>query len=200
MTEPNDEPVGPSSPTDQMPTQPSAPQPTTPAEPEPAATGPIDPVAPPASAWVTPESGGRSGRRGCCLIVAVLGALGAILAVVAIVALIFLGAQVRDLQGTVRFEAGTETSCFVKEPATTFPASSTIHFAATFKRLVTADENISVVVTFPDGTSKTTDSAYQGGGVCVSDTLTPGLDAGQWALEFRSGTEVLATGSFVITP
>ena len=71
---------------------------------------------------------------------------------------------------------------------------------ATFKRLVTADENISVVVTFPDGTARTTESAYQGGGICVSDSLTPGLDAGPWALEFRSGTEVLATGSFVITP
>jgi hypothetical protein len=160
------------------------------------------PPVPPAPAWIPPDGGGGGGgaRRGCCLVVAVVGALGAILVVVALVALIFLGSQIRELQGTVRYETGTDTTCFVKTPATTFPASSTIHFVATFNRPVAATENISVVVTFPDGTSRTTDSAYQGGGICVSDTLDPGLEVGSWALEFRSGAEVLATGGFAITP
>ena len=80
------------------------------------------------------------------------------------------------------------------------PASASIHFVATFTRPVTADEKVTVIVTLPDGTTRTTDDAYQGGGICISDTLDPGLDTGSWALEFKVGTEVLASGGFTVTP
>jgi hypothetical protein len=129
----------------------------------------------------------------------------AVLAVIAIVGLIFLGGQVQALLGTVKYETATATApatteCFVREPATSFPSSARIHFVATFTRPVTAEEKITVVLTFPDGTTRAADQVYQGGGICVSDTLDPGLDAGPWALEFRTGTEVLATGGFTVTP
>ena len=157
-----------------------------------------------APVWIPPDGGDGGGRRrGCCLILAVVGAGVAVLAVIAIIGLIFLGGQIRALQGTVKYETGTSTAssdCFVKEAATTFPASASIHFVATFTRPVTADEKVTVIVTLPDGTTRTTDDAYQGGGICISDTLDPGLDTGSWALEFKVGTEVLASGGFTVTP
>jgi hypothetical protein len=61
-------------------------------------------------------------------------------------------------------------------------------------------ETVTVVVTYPDGTSESTETSYDDAGDCVSDTIPPGLDAGRWTLEFHSGTELLATGGFEITP
>jgi hypothetical protein len=230
MTEPNDEPAPPTGapsppaddPTAASPLPPEPPaamvsvEPTVPAEPGvPAAPGLSATPEPPASdvpatevpaapVWIPPDgSDGGGRRRGCCLILAVVGAGVAVLAVIAIIGLIFLGGQIRALQGTVKYETGTSTAssdCFVKEAATTFPASASIHFVATFTRPVTADEKVTVIVTLPDGTTRTTDDAYQGGGICISDTLDPGLDTGSWALEFKVGTEVLASGGFTVTP
>ena len=194
-------------------------EPTDPAEPtvpaEPGVTPSPGVPAPPASdvpatevpaapAWIPPDGGDGGGRRrGCCLILAVIGAGVAVLAVIAIIGLIFLGGQIQALQGTVKFETGRPPPARIassQEAATTFPASASIHFVATFTRPVTADEKVTVIVTLPDGTTRTTDDAYQGGGICISDTLDPGLDAGSWALEFKVGTEVLASGGFAVTP
>jgi hypothetical protein len=72
--------------------------------------------------------------------------------------------------------------------------------AAHFGRTVNAGEPVTVVVTYPNGTSESTDTTYEDTGDCVSDTIPPGLETGRWALEFRSGSEVLATGTFEITP
>ncbi len=224
MTEPNDEPASPTgapSPLAEVPTA-ASPVPAEPAEPTiPAeSTDPVEPPVPgapgpPASdvpatevaavpGWIPPDGGDGAGRRrGCCLILAVVGAGLAVLAVIAIIGLIFLGGQIRALQGTVKYETGTSTAssdCFVQEAATTFPASASIHFVATFTRPVTADEKVTVIVTLPDGTTRTTDDAYTGGGICISDTLDPGLDTGSWALEFKVGSESLASGGFTITP
>ena len=55
------------------------------------------------------------------------------------------------------------------------------------------------MVTYPDGTSETNDATYEEAGDCVSDIIPAGLEPGSWTLEFRAGTEVLATGGFEIT-
>jgi hypothetical protein len=170
---------------------------TTPAPPAPEA---------PQAGWVQPaQDGGRS--RGCCLILVIVGAAAGLLALVAIVGLIFLGSQVSTileseagLAGTVEFEAGTTSGCYVQQPATTFPASTSIHYAAHFEREVPAGAAVSTVVTYPDGTSQSSDSTYEESFDCIYDTIAPGLDPGSWTIEFRSGADVLATGTFEITP
>jgi hypothetical protein len=172
--------------------------------------GTVPPPAPPApdvpqSGWVTPAESGRS--RGCCLILVIVGAVAGFLALVAIVALIFLGSQVSTilqsqaaLAGTVEFEAGTMSGCYVRQPATSFPASESIHVAVHFEREVQVGETVTVLVTYPDGTSESSETTYDEAGDCVSDTIQPGLATGRWRLEFRAGTEHLATGAFEITP
>ena len=104
------------------------------------------------------------------------------------------------LSGTIEFEAGDSTGCFVLDPATSFPASTTIHASAHLSRQLSAQERVTVTVTYPDGTSQSTDTSYEDAGECVSDTIPVGLDPGHWAFEFRTGDEILATGGFDITP
>jgi hypothetical protein len=161
----------------------------------------------PQAGWVQPPEGGRS--RSCCLILVVIGAAAGLLAIVAIVGLVFLGSQVSTilqtqsqalLAGTVEFESGTATGCLVQRPATSFQASDSIHVAAHFEREVQVGETVTVVVTYPDGTPESTETSYEEAGDCVSDTIPPGLETGSWRIEFHSGTELLATGAFEITP
>jgi hypothetical protein len=162
----------------------------------------------PPSGWVQPApDGGRS--RGCCLLIAIAAGAFAIIPIVAIVALIFLGSQVstilstvgtQAIAGTVQFESGTATGCLVERPATTFAASESIHVAAHFGRQVNAGEPVTIVVTYPNGTSESSDTMYEVTGDCVTDTIPPGLETGRWTLEFRLGAGDVATGSFEITP
>ncbi len=157
----------------------------------------------PVSGWVSPDgkAGGRGAQRGCCLVVAlVLGVMGA-MSVVSLAFVFFLDSQASSsLAGTIEFEASDVTGCYVRQPATTFPSSATIHTAAHFSRDVQAQERVTVVATFPDGTEQSTDTFYDEAGDCVSDIIPPGLEQGAWAFEFRVGAEILATGGFVITP
>jgi hypothetical protein len=190
------------------PTEPYAPpESSTPGEPEIAPNEGSAPTPTPPSGWVQPPpGGGRS--RGCCLLIAIAAGLFAVIPIVAIVALIFLGSQVstilstvgtQALAGTVEFEAGTQTGCFVEQPARTFPSSTSIHYAAHFEREVTVGETISFVVTYPNGTSESSETTLEESFACVSETIQPGLDPGTWRLEFRSGGDVLATGTFEVT-
>lgn len=194
------------------PDTPIEPAPTVPAATEPAsAAPPAEPVsgwgapaaaappAEPASGWVAPEGGSGGGRsRGCCLILAIVGILGAVVLVAGVVFLIFLGSQVQALLGAVQFEEGRSTDCLVETPATTFSASSEIHFVAIFERTVAPGEVVTTVVTYPDGTSDSADVPMDEIGTCVTDTIPSGLQPGHWSIEFRSGNEVLATGGFDI--
>jgi hypothetical protein len=164
----------------------------------PAAAAPPPPE--PTSGWVAPAGGSGGGRsRGCCLILAIVGILGAVVLVAGVVFLIFIGSQVQAILGAVQFEEGGPTECVVETPATTFSASSEIHFVAIFERTVAPGEVVTTVVTYPDGTSDSADVPMDEIGACVTDTLPSGLAPGHWAIEFRSGSEVLATGGFDIT-
>jgi hypothetical protein len=154
------------------------------------------------SGWVAPAGSSGIGRsRGCCLILAVVGILGSLVLVVGVVFLIFLGGQVQSiLGGSVQFEeGGSAADCSIDSPATTFSSSSTIHFVAFFERDVQPGEIVTTVVTFPDGTSQSEDVPMDEVGSCVTNTIPAGIDAGHWVIEFRSGSEVLATGGFDIT-
>ena len=102
------------------------------------AAAPVEPAAPaesPPSGWVQPSSQGGGMSRGCCLILAIVGGIVGILVVVALAFTFFLGSQIQSmLAGTVEFEAGDVAGCYVQQPTDTFPASTTIHFAAHFAR------------------------------------------------------------------
>jgi hypothetical protein len=134
----------------------------------------------------------------------------AFLSLASIIALIFLGSQVSTilstvgeqaiLGGTVEFAAGAQDDCFVEGPATSFASSESIFVAAHFERQVEAGEPVTVVVTYPDGSSESSEVTYDDAGACVTDTIPPGLETGQWTIQFRSGSEVLSTGTFEITP
>lgn len=162
----------------------------------------------PQSGWVQPPpDGGRS--RGCCLLIAIAAGVIAIIPIAAIVALIFLGSQVstilstvgtQALAGTVQFESGTATGCYVEQPATTFATSESIHVAAHFGRTVPVGEPVTIIVTYPNGTSESSDTTWEEAGDCLTDTIPPGLGTGRYTLELRLGSGGAATGSFEITP
>lgn len=193
---------------DVSPPEPGSPEPSVsapgpePAEGEATAETPQEAPAPPSApappAWVAPASSGRGGR---CLIGCLIGMLLVFVLVVGSVAgLIFLGGQVQKiLAGTIQFGTGG-TACSVSGNATFFPATSTIHLAATLKREVPVGETVTMVVTVPDGTNQTEDKTFDTAGQCVYQDIPPGLPSGHYILELRSGSEVLAHGTFDITP
>ena len=187
----------------------AAPQPVEPTGPEPAepadavspppgvGAGGIPPAAPEApTGWVAegPESGRRA--RGCVI----AGAVIVVILFVGFIGLVFLGAQIQSmLAGTIEFGTGGK-ECSVSDRATTFPASATIHYAAHLEREVTVGEKITVTVSFPNGTTDSTDETFDRAGQCVYQDIDPGLDVGHYLMEFRSGTELLSKGEFDITP
>jgi hypothetical protein len=153
----------------------------------------------PPSGWVAPAAGRGGGSRrtrGCVILVVFVG----VLLVVGYVGLVFLGNQARAiLAGTIEFGTGG-TGCSVTEPATTFPASAAIHSVAYLPRDTRVGETITVAVTYPDGTTETNDEAAGQVASCVTQEISPGLAPGHYALQYRSASEVLATGGFDITP
>jgi hypothetical protein len=158
------------------------------------------PEAAPASAagWVAPEGGGSGGgrRRGCVIAAVVVGAL----LLLGYLGLVFLGNQVMSiLAGTMEFGTGG-SGCSVSGKATTFPASASIHAVAYLERKTTTGETLTVAVTYPDATTETSDQAVGSVADCVTEDIRPGLSPGHYSLEYRVGTEVLAKGSFDITP
>ena len=55
-------------------------------------------------------------------------------------------------------------------------------------------------MTYPDGTTESSDESYATPGACVYEDIQPSLAAGHYIIEFRSGSEVLSRGGFEITP
>lgn len=152
---------------------------------------------PPVTGWIAPEGGSGGGRRRGCIIAVVI--IGAFL-VFGYIGLVFLGNQVQSiLGGTIQF--GTSGSgCSVNGTATSFPASTAIHSVAYLERKTTTGETITIAVSYPDGTTDSTDQAMAAAADCLTQDIAPGLDPGHYGLEYRAGTEVLAKGGFDITP
>lgn len=190
------EPTGPDATEAATPVAPAA----TASPPSDAGAGDVPPAAPPASTgWVAPgpDSGGRG--RGCVIASTVIVAV-LIIGFIGLIGLIFLGGQVAEaLKGTIEFGTGG-TECSVTGEATTFPASATIHLAAHLEREVPAGEVIRLIVLKPDGTTETGDTTYDEAATCLYQDLSPGLQPGHYALEFRTGSEVLSRGELDITP
>jgi hypothetical protein len=187
-----------------QPVETAGPEPAEPAEPADAVSPPPDvgagetppPVPHAPTGWVAegPESGRRT--RGC-----VIAAVVVVVALfVGFVGLVFLGTQIQSmLAGTIEFGTGGQ-ECSVSDRATTFPASATIHYAAHLQREMRGGEKITITVTFPNGTTDSTDETFDKAGQCVYQDIDPGLDVGHYVMEFRSGTELLSKGEFDITP
>ena len=117
-----------------------------------------------------------------------------------LVAFIFLGSQVQSaLKGRVEFGTGGE-ACSVNGGATSFKAGTDLHFVALLERSVSAGETLTVVQTFPDARTDTTDQKVEGAASCMYGDLAAGPSAGHYAMEVRSGSEVLAKGEFDVTP
>ena len=157
--------------------------------------------APGAGSWVTPPAEPTGERaRGCLKGCVIVGAILGVLAVVLIVAVIFLGNQVQSaLKGTVQF--GTDgTACSLSGTETSFKVGTDLHFVAWLERSVAAGETLTVVQTFPDGRSDSTDQKVEGAASCMYGDLASGGSAGHYAMEVRSGSEVLAKGDFDFTP
>ncbi len=122
------------------------------------------------------------------------------LPVLAIALLIFLGGQVQNiLGGTMEFGTGG-TGCAVTGEATSFPSSTSIRLVAFLERDVVDGETITTAVTYPNGTTETSNDVWEEGGRCVSETLPPGLAPGRYVIEYRAGTTVLSRGELTITP
>jgi hypothetical protein len=204
MTEPIDE-RGPARPAQPWPYAPEGGGSEAPSdEPEPPVVGwvPPDASAPvPAGSWAVPPADptGRRSRgwlKGCLIV----GGILAVLAFVLIVALIFIGGQVQSaLKGTVQFGTGG-TACSVSGTATSFKAGTDLHFVAWLERSVSAGETLTVVQTFPDARTDTTDQKVESAASCMYGDLPSGDAAGHYAMEVRSGSEVLAKGGFDLTP
>jgi hypothetical protein len=209
MTEPIDE---------REPARPAVPWPYAPEPPPGGAEGENRPVqpAPPVAGWVppdasapSPEAGnwvvppaepGSGQARGCLKGCVIVGAIVAILAVVVLVAFIFLGSQVQSaLKGTVEFGTAGE-ACSVSGGATSFKAGTDLHFVALLERSVSAGETLTVVQTFPDARTDATDQKVESAASCMYGDLPAGASAGHYAMEVRSGSEILAKGGFEVTP
>jgi hypothetical protein len=157
-----------------------------------------EPASATATGWVAPEGGGSGGgrRRGCVIAAVVVGAF----LILGYLGLVFLGNQARSLlAGTMEFGSGG-SGCSVSGKATTFPTSGSIHAVAYLERAMSAGETLTVAVTYPDATTETNDQAIESVADCVTEDIRPGLSPGHYVLVYRVGTEVLANGSFDITP
>ena len=149
--------------------------------------------------WIPPAGGGGGRSRGCG-IVAIIAALVFGFGSFALAALIVLGSQVQSiLKGTIEFGTGG-SSCNVTGVATSFPSSASIHYAAWLSRQVTAGERLTIVVTFPDGTSQSVDQAVNNSADCIYDDIQPGNPAGHYVIAYRSSAELLAQGAIDIQP
>jgi hypothetical protein len=176
-----------------------------PVQPEPPIPGWVPPDAsapgPEAGSWVVPPAETGSGQaRGCLRGCVIVGVILAILVVVGVIAVIFLGSQVQSaLKGTVEFGTGGQ-ACSVSGGATSFKAGTDLHFVALLERSVSAGETLTVVQTFPDGRTDTTDQKVENAASCMYGDLPAGASAGHYAMEVRTGSEVLAKGAFEVTP
>ena len=71
---------------------------------------------------------------------------------------------------------------------------------ALLERSVSAGETLTVVQTFPDARTDTTDQKVDSAASCMYGDLAAGPSTGHYAMEVRSGSEVLAKGEFEVTP
>jgi hypothetical protein len=134
------------------------------------------------------------------VLIAVVAFIVVAISVLGIAFLIFLGSQVQNiLGGTMEFGTGG-TGCAVTGEATTFPSSTSIRLVAFLERDVAAGETITTAVTYPNGSTETSNDVWKEGGRCVAEVLPPGLAPGKYLIEYRAGTTVLSSGALTITP
>ena len=202
MTEPNDgQAIEPEPPAD-------PPSRDLPSDPAPEPEGEVPPAAPtgqpgwvppetaPTPSWIQPSQGGGSRRTLTCLVLVIVGI---IVLVIGCSGLVFLGSQVQSiLAGTIEFGTGG-TGCSVTGRATTFPSTTALRSVAHLQREAHASETVTVVVTYPDATTESANQTMTDSADCVSQSISAGLAPGHYTLQYRVGTEILATGGFDIT-
>ncbi len=84
--------------------------------------------------------------------------------------------------------------------ATTFPSTTALRSVAHLQREAHASETVTVTVTYPDATTESANQTMTDSADCVAQSISAGLAPGHYALQYRVGTEILATGGFDITP
>lgn len=152
--------------------------------------------------WIPPGGPGQRSRGrtlaivGCAVLAIVLS-----LGVSATIALVFLGSQVEQvLGGTVDFGTGG-TGCSVTGTGTQFQVGQPIHVAAHLKREVPAGETVTVRLITGGSVLQSGSQSFATAGRCVYlDLPTTSLGAAAYRLEYLSGTEILSSGSFTLTP
>jgi hypothetical protein len=99
----------------------------------------------------------------------------------------------------VQFGTGGE-ACSVTARAESFPTGTDLHFVAWLERDVTAGETITIVETYPNGTSDPVSQPVNAAASCLYGDIASGPASGHYTLEVRVGTESLAKGAFDATP
>ena len=92
------------------------------------------------------------------------------------------------------------SGCSLISEATTFPKGTPFLLVAYFKRPMRAGENYTMRVTGPEGVEETNEGPFPTTSDCLWNDVYGGLAPGHYAVEFRSGNEMLASGAFDITP
>ena len=102
--------------------------------------------------------------------------------------------------GTIEFGTGG-TECSLSGKATTFPTSASFRLVAELNRPLRGGEPTSMSVSGPLGTEEWDDGSPPPPGThCIYNDIYPGLTPGHYDIEIRAGSEVLAKGSYDITP
>jgi hypothetical protein len=162
----------------------------------PDATTPPPAEPPPAIPGWAPQPARSRRTTGCVVAAAIVVAV----LFIGYIGLVFLGGQVESiLRGTVEFGTGG-SECSLTETGTSFATDETIHLAAHFERTTAAGETVTLIVTDQDGTTETNEQTFDAPSDCLFMDLGPGIPPGHYALEFRAGTELLASGELDITP
>jgi len=152
--------------------------------------------------WIAAVGFGALAYRGRPPVVLTLTKLSVVLALVSLALalfLLFVGVQVREvLSGTVLFGSGGE-GCTLEGDAETFAADQSIYQVAHLSRPVEAGEVVTLTMRL-DGAlvaegSNPTEFAFD----CLGTPLEP-LDPGAYTVAVEVGSEVLAVGSFEVTP
>lgn len=117
-----------------------------------------------------------------------------------LVGLTFLGGQIAGvLSGTIEFGTGG-SGCQVTGVASSFAADQPITLAAHLSRELKAGEAVHIALSQASGTVVSeADRKFDQAGICLSGSLPGGaLSPGSYVLDYRVGSEVLASGRFTV--
>lgn len=117
-----------------------------------------------------------------------------------LVGLIFLGGQIAGvLGGTIDFGTGG-SGCQVTGATTSFSTDQSITLAAHLSRTLNAGETVHISLSQATGSVVSqADRTFDQSGICLSGGIAAGaLVPGSYVLDYRVGSELLASGAFTV--